>query len=297
MALSSMTGFATIGGVAEGLDWMLEARSVNGRGLDIRMRLPDGLEALEPAIRSALQGALTRGSVQISLKLGQAESGAGLAIGDEALEALLDAAEQIAEAAAARGVALQPASVGDLLAHRSLNDTGRSFAAFGAVSDAVKASLGAFADRLVAARRDEGASLAAVLSGQLDKVDHLIGAAEAALGDRQAAQAKALRSKVAALLETQDRIDEDRLAQELALIAVKSDISEEIDRLRAHVAQARGLIAKGGAVGRKLDFLMQEFNREANTLCSKSQDAALTEAGLELKVVIDQMREQAANIE
>ena len=297
MTISSMTGFASGRGTAAGMDWVLEMRSVNARGLDIRIRLPEGLDALEPKLRASLQKALDRGSVQVGLRLLASGETAAVTINSQALEALLDAAEHLREQAAGRGIDLAPVSAGELLSHRAVTEMARPQAQHEDIGADIAASLAGIIADLVASRRTEGKALAGVMSGHVNRIEGLLAQAVDKLGDRRAAQEAQIRTRVAALLGAQDRVDEDRLAQELALIAVKSDLAEELDRLAAHIGQARKLLAGPGAVGRKLDFLMQEFNREANTLCSKSQDIALTEIGLEMKIVIDQMREQAANIE
>jgi uncharacterized protein (TIGR00255 family) len=294
LAIASMTAFATREGSGEGLGWSWELRSVNARGLDLRLRLPDGLGALEAPLRKALSAALARGSVGLSLRLARAETAGAIGPDPDALDAALEAMAEIAAAADRRNIALRPPSPAEILGLRALSD------AAGAPRLPEPAELLAEADLLiaefVAMRRAEGAELGAVLAQQIDGIAELTEAAAHAAGARSASQAETFRANVARLIEASD-LDEARLAQELALLAVKSDVTEEIDRLRAHVAAARALLAQGGPVGRKLDFLMQEFNREANTLCSKSGDAALTAIGLDLKLAIDQTREQVQNVE
>jgi len=297
MALRSMTGFAARGGQCEAAEWQWEARSVNARGLDLRVRLPDGLEALEPKLRAAAQARLTRGSVQVSLRVTQAEGSAALRVDEAVLDRALQAAAQVAEAAGRAGVPVAPVTAGEVLSLRGVIDPGRSSDRLSAAAEAIGADIVPLFKALDTARAGEGQALASILRQQIDSVEALVSRARDTAEVRAARQGTLLRERVAALLATQDRVDEDRLAQELALLAVKADVTEELDRLTAHVAAGRDLLAAQGSIGRKLDFLCQEFNREANTLCSKAQDSALTAIGLELKVVIDQMREQCQNVE
>jgi uncharacterized protein (TIGR00255 family) len=297
MALSSMTGFAALTGQADDLAWTWEARSVNGRGLDLRLRLPEGFEALDAAVRQAAARAFARGSITAALKLGRGATAAQPRLNPQALEAALAAARAADEAAARAGLALAPMTAADLLAVRGVIE---AEAAAPAEAEGLMAALAASAEAVFAAlaeaRALEGAALAGLLAGQLDKVAGLVTAARATAEARAARNGALLRERLEAVLAVIP-VDEARLAQELALIAVKADVTEELDRLEAHVAAARALIAGDGPVGRKLDFLMQEFNREANTLGSKAGAAELTALGLELKVVVDQMREQVQNVE
>jgi uncharacterized protein (TIGR00255 family) len=298
LGLSSMTGYADRAGGAEGLAWSWEARSVNGRGLDIRLRLPEGAEALDPALRQAAAAALSRGSVTIGLRFARSETAQALRLNAAALEGALAAAREAAEAAGRAGLALAAPSIAELLGLRGVLEADTEP---GAARPAVRAALIADIEPLVAAlaaaRRAEGRALAEVLAGQLAAVAELAGRARQAAEARAARSGALLRTRVEALLGAGAPVDEARLAQELAMLAVKADVTEELDRLDAHVAAARELVAGGGAVGRKLDFLMQEFNREANTLCAKAQTGELTAIGLEMKVLIDQMREQVQNVE
>ncbi|NNU80470.1 YicC family protein [Halovulum dunhuangense] len=297
MALSSMTGFSAVTGRSGTLEWHWEARSVNGRGLDLRLRLPEGLERLEPEIRAAAQARLNRGSVQIGLRIAGGEGAAGLELNRETLARVLASAAEVARAAEAEGLRLAPISAGEILATRGVVEGVRLADRLADAAEAIAADIDPLLASLVAHRRSEGTALARVLAEQLDRLEGLTAAAAETAEARAARSGEVLRARVAALLGAQDRVDADRLAQELALLAVKSDVTEELDRLRAHIAATRALLAEGGPVGRKLDFLMQEFNREANTLCSKAQDPALTAIGLDLKLVIDQMREQCQNVE
>jgi uncharacterized protein (TIGR00255 family) len=289
-----MTGYATRDGAAPGFTWSWEVRSVNARGLDVRLRLPEGLGALETELRKRVAAQVARGSVNVGLRLVRDEAATARRIDPESLDAALNALAQVRSTAEHHGVALAPPTPADVLNLRMMADSAGHVelpdgATFLADAEAV---LIAFVEM----RRSEGAALAAVLTQQIDRIADMTAAARAAAEARSVRQAEVFRTNLQTLLDATD-IDEARLAQELALLAVKSDVTEELDRLDAHVAAARDLLSKGGAVGRKFDFLMQEFNREANTLCSKSQDAALTAIGLDLKLAIDQTREQVQNLE
>jgi uncharacterized protein (TIGR00255 family) len=290
-----MTGYATGDGNRDGTSWTWEIRGVNARGLDLRMRLPDGLGGLEAPLRKAVSAQVTRGAISLNLRLARDDTGAAFRINGPMLTAALQALRDVANAAVRNDVALAPPRATELLAMRGVMDATDAPDVpapdvFLADFDAV---LGAFADM----RRTEGAALADVLTRQLDQIARLVAQAETAAAARSETHADRFRTNVAGLIGAADMADPARLAQELAMLAVKSDVTEELDRLRAHVDAARALLAAGGPVGRKLDFLMQEFNREANTLCSKSGDTALTAAGLDLKLTIDQMREQVQNLE
>jgi uncharacterized protein (TIGR00255 family) len=289
-----MTGYATREGAAPGYSWTWEVRGVNARGLDIRLRLPDGLGALEAELRKKIGAVAARGSVNVTLRLSRAEDPGAAGVDPAALGAALDALMQVRAVAELRGIALAAPTPADILNLRAMND---SSAAQEMPEPAVfLADADALLDAFVAMRRGEGAALAAVLGDQIDRIAELTIAARAAADARTEKQADVFRANLETLVNASD-LDEARLAQELALLAVKSDVTEELDRLHAHVAAARELLSKGGPVGRKFDFLMQEFNREANTLCSKSQDTALTAIGLDLKLAIDQTREQVQNVE
>ncbi len=298
MALISMTGFADLAGEAEGLSWVWEARSDNGRGLDLRLRLPEGLEALDPPLRAAFAQGLARGSVTVGLRLGPEARTAVPRLNAAALEAAVSAALEAGEAAAARGLDLAPMTAADLLGMRGVveSETRSPSEQPGAMA-ALAAQAGALVAALRAARMAEGAALERILAGQIDRIAALGAAAREVAGARGARAGEVLRARLETVLAAGAAVDEARLAQELALLAVRADVTEELDRLDAHVEAARALLAAEGPVGRKLDFLTQEFNREANTLCSKAQAAELTALGLDLKVVVDQMREQVQNVE
>jgi uncharacterized protein (TIGR00255 family) len=290
----SMTGFASGQGEAMGLNWSWDLRSVNARGLDIRLRLPEGFGALEAELRKRVAARAARGAINVTLRLSRVQDAAATGMDPAAIGAALDALAQVRAAAEARGIEMAAPSPAEILNLRALAEASAPDELPG--MDVFLADAEALLDAFVAMRQAEGAALQAVLSDQIDRIASLTEAARAAAANRSARQADVFRDNLRTLLEATE-IDEARLAQELALLAVKFDVMEELDRLDAHVAAARDLLVQGGAVGRKFDFLMQEFNREANTLCSKSQDAGLTAIGLDLKLAIDQTREQVQNVE
>jgi len=295
--IKSMTGFASGKGAFGPHSWTWELRSVNGKGLDMRLRVPDWLTGLEAALRATLSKSLSRGNVTLSMRLTRDEATPDLALNETAMAAALDVLVQTQTMAAERGVTLAPSSASDLLAMKGMMDAGTEADDPTQLVAHLTSEFPALLADFVAMRQVEGEALAGVLAAQLGQVAALTTQAADLAEKRKDKMAEALRDNLARVLENAQGADPDRVAQELALIAVKADITEEIDRLTAHVAAARDLLAQDGAVGRKLDFLMQEFNREANTLCSKAQSADLTAVGLELKAVIDQMREQVQNVE
>ena len=295
MTIVSMTGFAESSGSHEGLRWRWEAKSVNGKGLDLRLRTPQGFDALEQPARMLATERFRRGNFQISLNVESQGSVRGLNVDPVALAAAVKLAREVA---AETGLA--PARIDGILALKGVivpdEPAALDNVARGHRDAEILKSLALAFELLGKARAGEGAKLAALIRGQIDEVAKLT--AEA--GRLAAAQPAALKERLSVqLTELMGAVplSEDRLAQEVALLATRADVREELDRLGAHVEEARRLLASGEAVGRKLDFLAQEFNREANTLCSKSQDIALTRTGLALKAVIDQFREQAQNVE
>ncbi|MCA0941069.1 YicC family protein [Salipiger pacificus] len=293
----SMTGFASRSGETAGLRWGWELRGVNGKGLELRLRLPDWIEGLEPLVRTAAQKALTRGNVQISLRVqGGGEDGAA-ELDAEVLTRILSAMARIEVAAAGQGLVLSPSTSAQIVALRGVLSSNATPADVGPLRDDLMVAFGEALAEFGEMRRHEGAALAEILTSQLDEIEALVAQAAVAVEARKDEQSERLRTQIARVMDPAHGMDEARLTQELALIAVKSDVTEELDRLTAHIGAARELLAAEGAVGRRLDFLMQEFNREANTLCSKSGSAALTQIGLTLKTVIDQMREQVQNVE
>ncbi len=295
--IKSMTGFASDKGEFGPHSWTWELRSVNGKGLDIRIRVPDWLTGLEAALRATLSKSLSRGNVTLSMRLSRDENAADLAVNETAMAAALDAVAQAEKLAAARGLTLAPSRASDLLTLKGMLEASSEADDPAPLVAHLTGQFATLLSAFIDMRRTEGEALAGVLTAQLDQVATLTSQAAELAEQRKDKMAETLRENLARVLENAQGVEPDRVAQELALIAVKADITEETDRLTAHVVAARDLLAQDGAVGRKLDFLMQEFNREANTLCSKAQSADLTSVGLELKAVIDQMREQVQNVE
>jgi uncharacterized protein (TIGR00255 family) len=295
MTLVSMTGFAEAHGGRDVLRWRWETKSVNGRGLDLRLRTPPGFDGIEPAARILAGERFRRGSLQATLTLEPQEGARGLRIDPVALAAAVKIAKEIAI-----DTGLAPARVDGILALKGVvvqDETLPLDPEARAHRDAaVLETLAMTFDSLARARATEGAKLGQVLKAQIDEIARLTEDASRLA----ATQPQTLRDKLA--LQVKDLVSsgnfsDDRLAQEVALLALRSDVREELDRLKAHVGEARSLLASPEAIGRKLDFLAQEFNREANTLCSKSADIQLTRVGLGLKATIDQFREQAQNVE
>ena len=299
--VKSMTGFAAQTGEIStetgvyACQWDL--RGVNGRGLDLRFRLPDWLDGLEPALRKRLGERLNRGNVSLTLKLTRAESGAAMRLNPAALDAAVALVIATETQAERQGLGLAPMTAADLLAIKGVVDSGPEQTDPAPLVAALIDHAGPLIDAFEAARASEGAALAAVLEGQVQAIAALTQQARAAVEARRPDQLAGLKAALARLTEAAPALEPGRLEQELAMIAVKTDVTEELDRLTTHVAAARALLVSDQPVGRKLDFLMQEFNREANTLCAKAQSAELTRIGLDLKTVIDQMREQVQNVE
>ena len=293
--LSGMTGFARREGALEGWSWSVEARSVNGRNLEARFRGPPGFDSLERATREAAQARFQRGQLTVGLQAKRAEGAGRAQVNLEELERLI----ALSRPYVAAGEAAPPRFDG-LLAVRgvveSLDDADDADARK-ALEAAMTASIAAALDGLKAARLEEGAALGGVLAGLVDRIDSLRAEAETLAAAQGPALKERYARRIAELMGEGAEALEERIAQEAALLAVKADVREELDRLEAHVASARNLLAEGGAVGRRLDFLAQEFMREANTLCSKSASSALTSTGLDLKAAIEQFREQIQNVE
>lgn len=290
-----MTGFAREEGACAGFSWRWEVRSVNNRGLDIRVRAGPGMEGLELGARDLVAKRFKRGSFQVGLNVTEAPGLAGYRLNEALLEKVLAITEEVRAQTGA-----PPAQVEGLLRLRGIlepEEAADDDSARAAREAAMLESLSRALDNVAEARRDEGARLAKVLRTFIDEIAALARRAR----DLAAAQPEAMRARLHKqfneLAGDLAPVSDDRLAQEIAVLIGKADVREEIDRLDAHVGQARDLIAKGGPVGRRLDFLSQEFNREANTLCSKAQDLELTRTGLDLKAVIEQFREQVQNIE
>jgi uncharacterized protein (TIGR00255 family) len=295
MALSSMTGFARGHGVSGPYVWAWEVKSVNGKGLDVRLRLPPGWDAIDAPVRAKAAEALARGSIQASLTVERTGVLPAVRINTGVLEAILTTLRQIAPRLEA-----SPPSLDGLLSLKGVMEVADAEERVEDRRDAESAVIAGFAEAigaLVEMRRREGAALARILAVRLDEIAGLAQRAELAPGRRPEAIRARLAEQITTLLAQSQRFDSDRLHQEAILIATKADIREELDRLAAHVAQARLLIERGGPVGRRLDFLAQELNREANTLCAKANDVELTNIGMELKATVEQFREQVQNVE
>ncbi|SMD07028.1 YicC/YloC family endoribonuclease [Rhizobium sp. RU36D] len=296
MALQSMTGFARSEGATGRHHWTWEIRSVNGKGLDLRLRLPQGMEALEGEVRRVISAQVSRGNLQVSLSVTTMENRIDAVLNEDALSAVLALRDRlgpaIVEPTALRLDTLL--SIRGLVDLREAEDGEEERAKR---EKAILTGLEQAVTSLVAMRQSEGEALRRILAGHVDRIEELTRQVEADPSRSPEEIARRLEAQVAALIGAAPALDADRLYMEAALLATKADLREEIDRLTAHVAAAHELLAQGAPVGRKLDFIAQEFNRESNTICSKSNSVAVTTAGIELKVVIDQFREQIQNLE
>lgn len=295
MPMKSMTGFARRDGALDGATWHWEIRSVNNRGLDLRLRLAPGYEALEPAVREGIARRVTRGSVAVNLRADRQAGETRVRLNETALAGALAAAERIRQITGG-----EPPRAEGLLALKGVLEVIENPEDEAETARLHGAMLKSFAEALesmVAAREAEGRRLAAVFEVQINDIARLTGLVERAPGRRPEAIQARLTELVGKLTHSGNGLDPARLHQEAVLIATRADVEEELKRLAAHVAAARDLLADDQAIGRKLDFLAQEFNREANTLTSKAGDAEVSRHGLALKIVIDQLREQVQNIE
>lgn len=295
MPIASMTGFSRASGASDGLFWQWEIKSVNGKALDVRCRLPTGFEALEPPLRGILNQAFKRGNLQVSLSVSGALTAETVRLNSAVLDQLVAAGELLRNR-----IGGEPLRADVLLSLRGVLDVTpkpEDDAEIEARNSAMLASLGEAVTSLAAARAEEGARLEAVVASQIRRIRELVAAARANPSRSIEATRSRLKEQVARLMDTGTSFDPDRLHQEAVLLATRADIEEELDRLQSHVEAAEALLASREAVGRKFDFLAQEFNREANTLCSKAADRTMTAIGLDLKTAIDQMREQIQNIE
>jgi len=293
MALSGMTGFGRAEGASGAWSWAVEARSVNGRNLEVRFRGPPSFDGLERVAREGAQARFQRGQLTLGLQAKRSEAAAAVKVNIEQLERYLAAGAPYV----ATGMAAAPRLDG-LLALRGVIEAADALEdpeALAELEAAMAASIGQALDGLLQARREEGHALSSVLAGLVDRIAELVGQAQGLAAGQPAAIKERFERRMAELAG--EAVSEDRVLQEAAALAVKADVREELDRLAGHVDAARGLLAAEGAVGRRLDFLTQEFMREANTLCSKSALAGLTAVGLDLKAVIEQFREQVQNVE
>jgi uncharacterized protein (TIGR00255 family) len=294
MALSSMTGFARSHGASGPYAFEWELKSVNAKGFDLRMRLPQGWDELEAFAKKRAGEVLSRGTVYANLNIKRTGAISTVRVNEEVLAAIV----KVAAVLAGKIDAVAP-SIDGLLAIKGVIEVVEP-ESDEAEDRAAKAAAAAFDQALldlVEMRQREGLALGQILIQRMDEIERLAKKAEAAPGRKPDAIKARLAEQLAALLEVSDRFDPDRLNQEALLIAAKADIREELDRIGSHVSQAREMIGKGGPIGRRLDFLAQEFNREVNTCCSKSNDLELTNIGLEMKNVVEQFREQVQNLE
>jgi len=295
VSVASMTGFARAGGQMDDVSWQWEVKSVNARGLDIRIRLAPGAEALEVPVRNAIGEVFSRGSFNINLTVTRVAPSTRFSLNHDLLDQLLGVVKEVE--GRVKGGTVQ---IDGLLRVRGILEAVEDVESDEHKAKREAAMAASFTEALsaiAAARKSEGERLATVLQSQVNQIAELAKRSTMVAGAQPGAIRDRLKAQMADLLAGNANLSEERLAQEAAMLAGKADVREEIDRLNAHVAQARELIAGGGAVGRRLDFLSQEFNREANTLCSKAGDIELTRIGLDLKVVIEQFREQVQNVE
>jgi len=293
MGLSSMTGFARAEGEAAGISWVWELKSVNGRSLDLRLRLPPGFDALEPPLRASLASRFRRGNVSATLSVNRTAPPTIRVNRDMLARIVALIGELAGEVEAA------PPRLDGLIGLRGVIETVED-----EPDDIIEARRAAIAaawsvalDRLATARADEGARLGAILAAQLAELGGLVDAAAGCAAAQPSALRARLQQTLAELADLAPTMPQERVAQELTMLVSRGDIREELDRLRAHLAQAGELLGRGEAAGRQLDFLCQELNREANTLCSKSSDIELTRIGLSLKLAVEQFREQVQNLE
>jgi uncharacterized protein (TIGR00255 family) len=295
MAIASMTGFGRSEGAADGFVWAWEARSVNGRGLDVRLRLPPGNDAIEPALRELSAKSLTRGNINATLSIDRQSSGGSVRLNEVMLADVLRAADRAAEIIG--GARPDTASLLGIKGVLEQSDTTEATDARASREALLITGFEQALGKLASSRRAEGTRLATIISDQVSEIERLTAQVRVSPSRSVDAIRGRIKDQVARLIDTDSGFDQDRLHQEAILVATRADVEEELARLDAHVAAARDILREPGAVGRKLDFLAQEFNREANTLCSKANAVDVTRLGLALKTVIDQLREQVQNVE
>ena len=295
MSLQSMTGFARHEGQADGTAWVWELRSVNGKGLDLRFRIPSGFEAIEPLAKTALSKTFKRGNIQVGLSVVQDGIEAMPAVNNEIASALMSAAKELQER-----IGGELPSVGELMSMRGVLEYSESALDSATVENrnsAVMDSLVEAARSLAEMRAAEGKAIKHFLLEQVNKISALVDQIAANESRSPEAIQASLKTQISRIMESAEELDEYRLHQEAVIIAAKADLQEELDRLQVHVGAARDLLESDGPAGRKLDFLAQEFNRECNTICSKSNSAEVSSLGLDMKLIIDQFREQVQNVE
>lgn len=298
--VQSMTGFGVVTGESQAHSWTAELRSVNGKGLDIKIRVPDWIDSLEGEVRARLKQLIKRGNVTLTIKLqnDESEQTNSLSLDEGILSQTLNNIAKIEQLGLDQGVSFTPSKAADLLAIKGImTNKALSQKQLDTLCSEILTSLDPLYNSFLSSRSSEGAQLLKFLETQLDALRAELGNAKALLGVRDDHMRGLLKTQLAKILENTPQFDAQRMAQEVALIFVKSDVAEELDRLAIHIQAASDLLKAGGAVGRRMEFLMQEFNREANTLCAKAQFSELTSIGLEMKVIIDQMREQIQNLE
>ncbi|MDG1739169.1 MAG: YicC family protein [Paracoccaceae bacterium] len=292
-----MTGFASGQGADGAFQWIWDIRSVNSKGLDVRMRVPDWVSGLEADLKPMITKAINRGSVSLSLRVSRGQLTSAIAVNPSVLDATLAAISVVEAAAMDKGLSLTPATAADILNVRGVLDQSSDDKDTGDLKKMLLKDFQPILADFVRMRDQEGKALDGILSEQIDTIENLVTQASSVLDQRRADLNASYKNTLQRIVENTDGLDKQRIEQEIALAAVKTDVMEEIDRLVAHIGAARKLLKEGVKIGRMFDFLSQEFNREANTLCSKSQHKELTAIGLELKAVIDQMREQVQNVE
>lgn len=295
--IQSMTAYASKTGASGTTSWTWEMRGVNARGLDIRTRMPDGFDAVEGAARKAIHTAFQRGSITLGLRIAQQDSPQAFTLDTTQLDAVLKALDTVQERAFEMGVTLAQPTAADVLAQRGVMVQGVQAANTPELAAKMQADIAGLIADFAAMRLAEGRALQSVIADHLTQIAGLIDQAEIAAIARRPQMQINLTTALLRVMQDATEIDAARVTQELAFLVIKADVTEEIDRLKGHVAAARDLIASAQPAGRKLDFLAQEFNREANTLCSKAGASALTTIGLDLKAAIEQMREQIQNVE
>lgn len=293
--IKSMTGFATLNGTHGDFEWSWELKSVNNKGLDIRLRVPDWITGLENDIRSILKSKISRGSLQLNLRLSKVACGDEHHLDDQKLQMYLSLIKLVEAEAQTHQVGLAPMTAGEIISKCGSADQNLNEEDVLKLKSSLLLQLEPLIEALIEMRNREGINLQNIMSAHLQMISDLTKNAEEISKQRISDHESELKKAIAKQISQE--IDPDRLAQEIALIIVKSDVTEEIDRLKSHIVAASDLLKHDGPVGRRLDFMMQEFNREVNTLCSKSNHKTLTAIGLDMKVAIDQMREQVQNVE
>lgn len=293
----SMTGFASHQGSQGQHSWSWEIRSVNAKGLDQRLRVPDWLTGLETALKGQITKQVKRGNVSLTLRITREEETGQTHLNETELARVIDALTIVEQAALDKGLSLAPSRATDLLSVRGVLGTATTQDDGAEIAAILAQDFAPVLDTFVAMRRAEGTVLITLLTQQLDQIESIVAQAAEVVDTRRDDMKASLNQALERVTDSPADIDPQRVAQELAMLAVKADVTEELDRLTAHIIAARALLTAPGPAGRKLDFLAQEFNREANTLCSKALHSGLTTLGLELKTLIDQMREQVQNLE